>query len=109
MAKASRHFVWQRLTAVVNLPLVLFFLASLLAHSGASYEAMLAFVSRPYVGGVLLLLIVSALIHACLGMQSVIDDYIHNKLVYRLAYGANYVFVVAVGVVSFIAVLKVMV
>lgn len=72
------HFWRQRLTAIANIPLALFMVIGLVAHVGAAHHEIVAWLARPWVSLVFALLILSALYHARLGMQSVIDDYLRG-------------------------------
>ena len=54
---------------------------SVVAHSGADYQAMRDWVGSPLVAGLLILLIVSTFYHVYLGLQVVIEDYVHSEVV----------------------------
>ena len=78
-AKQGVHHWWaQRLTAVALIPLVVWFAISLIMMSGAEYEAVRAWIGAPIVMVLLILTIAVGLHHAQLGMQVVIEDYVHN-------------------------------
>lgn len=78
-AKDGLHHWWaQRLTAVALIPLVVWFAVSLVMLSGADYATVRAWIGSPFVMVLLLLTIVIGLHHAQLGMQVVIEDYVHN-------------------------------
>lgn len=73
------HWKMQRLTAIANLFLVLWFLISSISLSGASYEETRAWLSSPLSTTFMLLLIGSSFYHAKLGVQVVIEDYVHHE------------------------------
>ncbi len=75
------HWWAQRLTALALIPLSLWFVISVVAHSGADHEAMRDWVGSPLVAGLLILLIVSTFYHVYLGLQVVIEDYVHSEIV----------------------------
>ena len=75
------HWWAQRLTALALIPLSLWFVISVVAHSGADYQAMRDWVGSPLVAGLLILLIVSTFYHVYLGLQVVIEDYVHSEVV----------------------------
>lgn len=106
IGQASRHFVWQRATGLANIPLVIFFIASLLAHRGADYATITAYFGHPLIASIMLVFILSALWHMRLGMENVIDDYIHDKVLHKLAYLANLIFTLIVAVVCILALVK---
>jgi succinate dehydrogenase / fumarate reductase membrane anchor subunit len=78
-AKEGVHHFWaQRITAVALIPLVAWFAISLIMMSGADYAVVRAWIASPAVMVLLTLTIVIGLHHGQLGMQVVIEDYVHN-------------------------------
>ena len=104
--KGTEHFFMQRVTALANIPLTLFLVGALVVHAGADYTTMTAFLGNPLVGVVMLLLIVSATYHMKLGLQVVIEDYVHGEATKLLAIIANQFFALTVAVACTLAVLK---
>jgi succinate dehydrogenase / fumarate reductase membrane anchor subunit len=79
-AKSGVHHFWmQRLTAVALIPLVIWFAVSLVLLSGADYGMARSWLSSPFVMVLLILTICIGLYHGQLGMQVVIEDYVHNE------------------------------
>ena len=104
--KGTEHFFMQRVTALANIPLTLFLVGALVVHAGADYTTMTAFLGNPLVGVVMLLLIVSATYHMKLGLQVVIEDYVHGEATKLLAIIANQFFALTIAVACALAVLK---
>ena len=78
-ARAGVHHWWaQRLTAIALIPLVVWFAVSLVMMSGAEYEVVRAWIGSPVVMVLLILTIAVGLHHAQLGIQVVIEDYVHS-------------------------------
>ncbi len=73
------HFWAQRMTALALIPLCVWFVISLLVITGADHATVKAWVSSPVVAGLLILLIAATFYHAFLGLQVVIEDYIHGE------------------------------
>lgn len=73
------HWWAQRLTAVALVPLLLWFVASIAAMAGADLAAVRAWVASPVVAVLLVLLIGTAFHHGQLGLQVVIEDYVHKE------------------------------
>ena len=73
------HWWTQRVTAIALIPLTLWFVIAVLGENLASYDAMRAWVSRPSVAILSILLILCVAWHSKLGVQVVIEDYIHGK------------------------------
>jgi len=73
------HWWMQRLTAVALVPLLLWLVASLIAHVGADHETVVAWMRSPVVAVGLLLLVGALFHHGQLGVQVVIEDYVHHE------------------------------
>lgn len=79
-AKSGTHHWWaQRVTAVALVPLVIWFVIGLVMHAGASYEEARAWIGSPISATLMICLIVATFHHAQLGLQVVIEDYIHAE------------------------------
>lgn len=74
------HWIVQRVTAVALVPLVLWFVAAVIQLAGADFDAMQDWVGRPLPAIVLVLLLIATFYHAALGLQVVIEDYVHGEL-----------------------------
>jgi succinate dehydrogenase / fumarate reductase membrane anchor subunit len=104
--EGTDHFWRQRLTAVANLFLVIFAVFLMLRLVGASYQDARAVLSNPLVTVALGMLIQSGTIHMRLGMQTVIEDYIHAEGLKIALLMLNTFFAIAVGATCILAVLK---
>jgi succinate dehydrogenase / fumarate reductase membrane anchor subunit len=102
----TETFWRQRLTAVANVPLVIFLILAIVTHIGASYAEVHAFIARPVVALALVALILSAAIHMRIGLKEIIEDYVHGggKVVAILL--ATF-FAVGVGLASVLAIIKI--
>ena len=79
-AKDGVHHWWmQRLTAIALLPLTLWFVASLVGHAGDGYSETVAWLSHPAVAIALIIFVLATFYHAVLGLQVIIEDYIHHE------------------------------
>jgi succinate dehydrogenase / fumarate reductase membrane anchor subunit len=75
----TAHWWSQRLSAIALVPLTLWFIGSLVVLAGASHGEIAAWVSSPIVASLLVLLIATTFYHSFLGLQVVIEDYVHNE------------------------------
>jgi succinate dehydrogenase / fumarate reductase membrane anchor subunit len=74
-----RHWWAQRVTAAALVPLTLWFVASLVLLAGADHATVTAWIARPFNTVLLLCLVGATFWHASLGLQVVIEDYIHSE------------------------------
>ncbi|WP_425105619.1 succinate dehydrogenase, hydrophobic membrane anchor protein [Ancylobacter sp.] len=101
------HFWLQRLTAIGNLLLILIALPIVIVAAGQEQAQVVAIIGHPLVAIVLLLLLFSICFHMRIGMQVVIEDYVHTEGLKVLALIANTFFTIAVGSAGAFAVLKI--
>jgi succinate dehydrogenase / fumarate reductase membrane anchor subunit len=104
--EGTMHFWRQRLTAVSNIPLVLFFVGLVIALNGAGYAETRAALANPFVALMLALALFSVLNHMRLGMQIIIEDYIHGEGAKLALLMLNTFFAFLVGAVAAFALLK---
>ncbi|SEH06614.1 succinate dehydrogenase, hydrophobic membrane anchor protein [Candidatus Venteria ishoeyi] len=72
------HFIYQRVSALALVPLLLWLVASLIA-SGGEYTALLQWLQQPWQSILLLCLIIAISWHSILGLQVIIEDYIQTE------------------------------
>lgn len=72
------HWFAQRVSAVALVPLTLWFVASIIAHSGSDHAAFIAWLSTPFAALPMILLLIALFHHIALGLQVVIEDYMHS-------------------------------
>ena len=102
----TEHFWRQRLTALANVPLTVAFVWIVVSLGGADHATVAAAFANPFVAVIMLLTIVSALYHAKLGMQVVIEDYIHGEAAKYALLIANIFFTFLVATLAIFAILK---
>lgn len=100
------HFWIQRLTAVANVPLTIAFVLILVSLLGRNHAAAAQILGSPLVAIIMLLFILSITAHMRIGMQVVIEDYVHNEQLKLAAIMANNFFSFAVALASIYAILK---
>lgn len=73
------HWFAQRASALLLIFLGSWFMYSLVRLSGGEYAAAQAFLSNPFNAAIMSVLLITLLYHAMLGLQVVIEDYVHNR------------------------------
>lgn len=98
------HFWGQRVSAVALLLLGLWFVVQLATLNGFAYEDVVAFVAAPYNRILLSLLCVMLAYHSNLGVQVVIEDYVHAAGLFRVSMIGSRIAHLLVAVLSVYAV-----
>lgn len=76
--KGAQHWWTERVTAVALVPLTVWFVASIIAHAGNDYAAFIAWLGTPLATSCMILLLIALFHHSALGLQVVIEDYVHS-------------------------------
>ena len=100
------QFVRQRVTAVLNLVLVPFAVGLIATLAGADLATVKATIAHHIVAILLVALILSIAVHMRIGMQVIIEDYVHDEGAKMLLLLANTVFAFGVAAIAIFAVLK---
>lgn len=104
--EGTDHFWKQRVTAVANIPLISVFCWLIISLVGAPYAEVVETLSSPINAVLLVLIMISALVHMRLGMQVIIEDYVHSEFTKVACLMLNSFFCIAVGALSIFAILK---
>jgi succinate dehydrogenase / fumarate reductase, membrane anchor subunit len=102
----TEHFWRQRLTAVANVPLTIAFVLVVISLLGRNHAAVQQILGSPWVAILMLLFIGSATYHMRLGMQVIIEDYVHNEVARLALVMLNTFFAIAVGLGAAYAIFK---
>ena len=100
------HFWHQRLTALANVPLTIGFIVILVSLLGRNHAAVVQILGSPLVAIVMLLFIGSVTYHMKIGMQGVIEDYVHDETWKFAAVIANIFFAIIVAAAAAYAMIK---
>jgi succinate dehydrogenase / fumarate reductase membrane anchor subunit len=102
----TEHFWHQRLTAVANVPLTVAAIIILITLLGRNQAAVAQILGSPAVAIIMLLFIGSTVIHMRIGMQVIIEDYVHGESAKLTLLMANTFFTIGVGLACIYGILK---
>jgi succinate dehydrogenase / fumarate reductase, membrane anchor subunit len=75
----GKHWIDQRVTAVGNILLTIWFAMSLILMPNFEYETLSAWLSQSSVAVPLMLMLICIFAHVRLGLQVLIEDYVHDE------------------------------
>ena len=101
------HFWRERITAVALVPLSLWFAYAVIGLAGTTTSAPLQFFAQPVNAVLMAAFVIISLYHAALGVQVVIDDYIHSAGRKIVLFLLVRLFVIAIGSACLIALLRI--
>lgn len=108
-AKDGTHHWWaQRMTALALIPLSIWFIASVLSMIGENHQNFALWAGGPFTASLLILLILATFYHAWLGLQVVVEDYVHAtgpKFALLLLIKAACILLATIGVISILVLL----
>lgn len=76
----TEHFIAQRLTAILLVPLSLVLFGALIQLTQWDYPTLVTWIRTPWNSLLLALFILASLYHAQLGLQIIIEDYVHHPV-----------------------------
>ncbi|MCF6215058.1 MAG: succinate dehydrogenase, hydrophobic membrane anchor protein [Emcibacter sp.] len=107
-ARNGTHHWWmQKIAAVALVPLTVWFVASVVQMTKADYFTVISWLSSPIPAILMLIYIVIAIYHLRLGLQAIVEDYIHSEgmkvgLQFSILFGCT-----IIAVASIFSVLKI--
>lgn len=103
----TSHFWAQRMTALANVPLFIFFIVLVVSLVGKDYATVHATLANPVVAVVMALMVLSGIYHMKLGMQIILEDYLPNEATRILMLSLNTFFSYLIGAGLILAILKI--
>ena len=105
--EGAEHWLMQRVTAAALIPLTLWLVASLIALTGSDYNTFITWLRAPFVTILIVLLLIALFHHMALGLQVVVEDYVHSELAKIPALVAIRLVCVALAVAGIFATLRI--
>jgi len=104
----ARHFWLQRVTAFANVPLFIVFIGLIISLGGKDYQQIHAIFANPVIVLITALILIGGIYHMKLGMQVIIEDYIHRPGLRVFVLSLNIFCSVVLGAGAMLALLKIM-
>ncbi len=102
----TEHFWRQRLTGIALVPLTIVFIVLVVSLTSAPYEVAVARIGSPVIAVILLAMIIAGVMHMRIGMQVIIEDYVHADAPKYALLLLNTFFAALIGIASILAVAK---
>lgn len=107
-AKSGTEHFWKvRTTSIALVPLLLFYVVFLVMYAGKPYADVISALSNPFVATINALTIIASIVHMKLGMEEIIQDYIHSEVMKLTLLILNSFFSLLVGGLCLFAALKI--
>jgi succinate dehydrogenase / fumarate reductase, membrane anchor subunit len=107
-AKSGTEHFWKvRTTSIALVPLLLFYVVFLVMYAGKPYADVISALSNPFVATINALTIIASIVHMKLGMEEIIQDYIHSEVMKLSLLMLNSFFSLLVGGLCLFAALKI--
>ena len=85
LMKASRKWIFQRISALITAPLIVWFLLSLISLSTSDYNSVVIFFSKPLFLSLTIILLITGFFHAKIGLSEIFEDYIQDEKIKNVA------------------------
>ena len=103
--KASRKWLFQRISALIVTPLIIWFLVSLISLSTGDYDSVINFFSKPLFVSLTIILLVAGFFHAKIGLNEIYEDYIQDEKIKNVANLLTFLLSIVVPLVKIILLL----
>ena len=103
--KASRKWIFQRISAIIVAPLIVWFLISLITLSMGDYESVINFFSKPLFSFLTIILIIAGFFHAKIGLGEIFEDYIQDEKIKNVANLLTFLLSIIIPLVTIILLL----
>lgn len=104
---ATGGFIRQRLTGMLNVLFLIFFVWLVVRLAGAERAEMVNVIANPFVAVVLALLLVNVTFHMHIGMAEVIEDYLDEDKQNRLGRLLNTAFAATIAAIGLVSIAKI--
>tara|TARA_B100001123_G_scaffold249136_1_gene278153 strand:- start:707 stop:1030 length:324 start_codon:yes stop_codon:yes gene_type:complete len=103
--KASQKWIFQRISALIVAPLIIWFLISLISLSTGDYNSVINFFNEPLFLILTIILLISGFFHAKMGLSEIYEDYIQDEKIKSVANLLTFLLSIIVPLVTIILLL----
>ena len=104
LMKASRKWIFQRISALIVAPLIIWFLISLISLSTGDYNSVINFFSKPLFLFLTIILLITGFFHAKIGLSEIYEDYIQDEKIKNAANKALNIFAIIMPLITTIVI-----
>ena len=105
LMKASRKWIFQRVSALITAPLIVWFLLSLISLSTSDYNSVVIFFSKPLFLSLTVILLIAGFFHAKIGLSEIFEDYIQDEKIKNVANLLSFLLIIIVPSITIILLL----
>ena len=103
--KASQKWIFQRISALIVAPLIIWFLISLISLSTGDYNSVINFFNEPLFLILTIILLISGFFHAKMGLSEIYEDYIQDEKIKSVANLLTFLLSIIIPLVTIILLL----
>lgn len=103
----KQHWIILRLTAILNVPLVLWLVYNIVDLAGADYATFTSWLKNPVHASLLIVTVISVIYHAMLGVHEILEDYVHAAGLLKMSMMLKCAVFFVVGAVCVYSIVKV--
>ena len=103
--KAPQKWIFQRISALIVVPLIIWFLISLISLSTRDYNSFINFFSNPLFLFLTIILLITGFFHAKIGLSEIYEDYIQDEKIKYIANVSTFLLSIIVPLVTIILLL----
>jgi succinate dehydrogenase / fumarate reductase membrane anchor subunit len=105
LMKASQKWIFQRISALIVAPLIIWFLISLISLSTGDYNSVINFFNKPLFLILTIILLITGFFHAKIGLSEIYEDYIQDEKIKNVANLLTFLLSITVPLVTIILLL----
>ena len=105
LMKTSRKWIFQRISALIVAPIIIWFLISLISLSTGDYDSVINFFSKPLFLFLTIIFLITGFFHAKIGLSEIFEDYIQDEKIKNAANLLTFLLCIIVPLVAIILLL----